>query len=124
MGPLAALALLLAWMIGWPIVVLVLGLPAPVGVLGWVLGVALGGAIAWRARDPRRRSDPVSRVEARRLARERFEADRRRRAVTDPAVARARREREVEDRVEARVQELVARRPRPAPRAEDGDGDA
>lgn len=118
------LSLLVLWMTAWPVAVLLLGIPTPLAVLAWLGGVVAGAALAWRARDPGRRSDPVSRIEARQQAKARFEEDRRRRTQTDRAALLRRRELETEERVEARVRELVERRsrsPREANRPPDED---
>ena len=121
MGLLMLLALLAAWMVGWPIAVILLGIPAPIAVLAWLVGVGALALLVWRGRDPRRRSDPVSRIEARQAARERFEVERRRRTREDRASVLKRRDREAEERAEARVRELVERRARSQPGGH-GDG--
>jgi hypothetical protein len=109
MGLLGALSLLVAWMVVWPVAVLTLGVPAPIGIAAWLVGVALFAVVAWRARGPRHRNDPVSRLEAQQQARDRFEQDRLRRTQEDRSTA-GRRDREVEERAAARVQELLDRR--------------
>jgi hypothetical protein len=119
MGLLAALSLLVLWMLAWPAAVLLLGVPAPLGTAAWLAGVAAFGWLAWRARDPRHRSDPVSRLEAHQAARERFERERLRRSREDRSTTARRRDREMEERAAARVQDLLDRR---RPSRDDDDG--
>lgn len=125
----AGLALLIvAWIAAWAAAVALLRLPPEVLVAAASVGVVAAAGLGWRARGPRRRSDPVSRIEAQRQARERFEADRLRRTGDEGLSARERREREAAARAEARVRELRERRRRASadpgrPPAGDGADD-
>jgi hypothetical protein len=92
-------------------------------VVAWLAGLGVFAWLAWRARDPRHRRDPVSRLEAHQAARERFERERLRRSRE--ARGDGRRgddlrdyERELDERATARVQQLLERRRS----RDDGDG--
>jgi hypothetical protein len=97
---------LLLWLFAWA----TFGLSLPIGVVGLVVGLVATFSIGVRLGDPSWRRDPVSRVEQRQRARQRFEA-RTQPLETEDRVARlARADREADERAEARVRALVERR--------------
>jgi hypothetical protein len=118
MGILIGLAAAGAWLILWLVAWNALRLDLPVGVAGLVLGLAAVFGICVRLAHPRFQSDPVSRVEQRKRARERFEARVQQPAVDDRAARLAEADREADARAEARVRAIMERR-RPAAAATD-----
>ena len=110
MGILIGLAAAGAWLILWLVAWSALRLDPPVGVAGLVLGLAAVFGICVRLAHPRFRSDPVSRVEQRKRARERFEARVGQPAVDDRAARLAEADREADARADARVRAIMERR--------------
>jgi hypothetical protein len=110
MGILVGLVAAGAWLILWLVAWGALDLDMPAGIAGLVVGLALAFGIGVRLAHPRFRSDPVSRVEQRRRARERFEARVEQPAVDDRAARLAEADREADARAEARVRAIIERR--------------
>lgn len=122
MGIVTGLASAGVWLLLWLFAWATFGLSIPIGVVGLVVGLVATFSIGVRLGDPSWRRDPVSRVEQRQRARQRFEA-RTQRVETEDRLARlARADREADERAEARVRALVERRRAPRDR-DDGDAD-
>jgi hypothetical protein len=123
MGIVTGLAAAAIWLVLWSALSLVLGFDLPVAIVGVVAGLLAAFLIGVRLGDGRFRTDPVSRLEERQRARERFEASRRQLDTQDRQRRLERAGREAEERAEARVRELVerSRERRSAPGSDRGD---
>jgi hypothetical protein len=118
----ALFAVLAAWIVAWPILVALLGWPAIVVAAAWAAGLLVVGLVVRGTRGARSRNDPVSRLEARSFARDRYEQDRLERLRARRGFVLEQREQEADERIEARIRDLVDRAARrSAERADAAD---
>src|SRR3954469_16674423 len=124
MGIITGLAAAGIWLVLWSALSLAFRFDLPVAIVGLVAGLLAAFLIGVRLGDPRFRTDPVSRLEERQRARDRFEARRQQLDVDDRQRRLARAGLEAEERAEARVREIVerSRERRSAARNDPGDG--
>jgi hypothetical protein len=124
MGIVTGVAAAGIWLVVWVALSLVLGFDLPVAIVGLVAGLLAAFLLGVRLGDPRFRTDPVSRLEERQRARQRFEAKRQQLDTEDRQRQLAQAAREAEERAEARVRELVerSRERRAGTRSDGADG--
>src|SRR3954454_16184298 len=124
MGIMPGLIAAATWGVLWPVAFKLLGIPGPAAIVAWIAGLIAAFVVGYRLGSPRYRGDPVSRIEERQRARQRYEARARQLEVEDRQARLARADREADERAEARVRELVERRARRAASGSSSPGAA
>src|SRR3954454_24636005 len=106
MGIMPGLIAAATWGVLWPVAFKLLGIPGPAAIVAWIAGLIAAFVVGYRLGSPRYRGDPVSRIEERQRARQRYEARARQLEVEDRQARLARADRGADEGAEARGREL------------------